>query len=99
MYDKGTIKLTTINPKDYTLLESGMYNTVEEALLDAQNLKDYLIFELQDVEGDAYRWRLLPYGSSTQYVSIMKMKDSALIKISMVAVLALAIYGLFKAIR
>lgn len=99
MYDKGTIKLTTIFPNDYTILDSKMYDNLEDALGDAESLRDYLIFELEDVKGDYYRWKLLPYGSSKQFVGGMRLRDSNIAMFAAVGILGLAVYGLFKMIK
>ena len=48
-YKLGTIKLTWIDPNDYTILESKMYDSVEEALKNIPtNIKknQYMIFKL-----------------------------------------------------
>jgi hypothetical protein len=64
-YKIGTIKLTWINPKNYTILQSKMFDSVEVAL---QNIPtyikkdEYMIFELIETDGVSYKWKLLPYG-------------------------------------
>ena len=64
-YELGTIKLTWINPKDYTILASKMFLSVDEALKSLpKNIKsnEFLIFELIKSAGVSYEWKLLPYG-------------------------------------
>lgn len=99
MYDKGTIKLTFLSPNDYTVLESAMYDTVEQALEKAKGVKDFLIFRLDEVVGDAYKWKMLPYGSSQQFLSGVKIKNSSFAHLMVATVLGLAIYGVFKMIK
>lgn len=78
-YKKGTIKLTWINPKDNTILESSMFNSLEEALNNLPtNIKknDFLIFELYDTDGQKYKWKLLPFGRYYQYKYGMEFYDN-----------------------
>ena len=70
-YKKGTIKLTWINPKDNTILESAMFDSVDEALKNLPtDIKpnDFLIFQLTQTDGKNYRWKLLNYGKYYQYI-------------------------------
>ena len=49
-YKVGTIKLTWIDPNDYTNLESKMFDSVDDALKNIPSeIKDneYMIFELK----------------------------------------------------
>ena len=101
MYPIGTIKLTWINPKDYSILESKMFSGVdiEQALKEAEGKKNFMLFILSDVEKDNYKWKLLPYGKYKEFVVGMKMRDSLLFKAFSVAILSFAVYGIYKIIK
>jgi hypothetical protein len=80
-YKLGTIKLTWIDPNDYTILESKMFDSVEEALKNIPtNIKknQYMIFKLVKSDGVAYEWKLFPYGIHNDFVSGMKCRDNKL---------------------
>lgn len=96
MYQKGTIKLTWIDPKDFTILESSMYDNVEDALKDIGDKKNWMIFELSEVDGDRYSWKLLPYGKYSSFVNGMKFRESGFYGITIIGISALAIFGLYK---
>lgn len=98
MYKNGTIKLTWINPKDYSILESTMYNTLEEAVANSKDKNNFLIFELISSEGEKYSWKLLPYGKYKAFLMELKYRDSMLVKGALVGVGLLAIYGFYKLI-
>jgi hypothetical protein len=74
-YVKGTIKLTWIDPKNFAILSSKMYETLDEALKNTQGKKDWLIFRLVESDGNSYKWELLPYGDSKSYLNSMKAFD------------------------
>jgi hypothetical protein len=74
-YMKGTIKLTWIDPKNYGILCSKMFETLDEALKNTEDKKDWLVFRLVESDGDSYKWELLPYGESKSYLSSMKVSD------------------------
>jgi hypothetical protein len=81
-YKVGTIKLTWIDPNDYTNLESKMFDSVDDALKNIPSeIKDneYMIFELKKTDGQAYEWKLLPYGIHKRYLSGMKFRDNKLL--------------------
>jgi hypothetical protein len=80
-YTLGTIKLTWINPNDYTILESKMFNSVDEALKNLPSKvkeNEYMIFKLTKTDGIAYEWKLLPYGIYKRFVQGMKFRDNKL---------------------
>ena len=80
-YKLGTIKLTWINPSDYTILESKMFDSVDEALKNIpKDIKreDYMIFKLIKTDGTAYEWKLLPYGNHSDFVRSMEFRDNKL---------------------
>ena len=87
MYAIGTLKLTWINPEDYSILESKMFEKkdLNLALEEAKTKKQWMIFELIKTQNDNYTWKLLPYGESQRFVRIMKWKDSPLSTLSIVA--------------
>jgi hypothetical protein len=81
-YKLGTIKLTWINPKDYTILESKMFNSVEEALRNIPSdikKNDFMLFELIQSDGVSYKWKLLPHGSYSRFVNSMKFRDDKIL--------------------
>jgi hypothetical protein len=81
-YKLGTIKLTWINPSDYTILESKMFDSVEEALKNVPtNIKkeDFMIFKLIKTDGTAYEWKLLPYGNHSEFVRSMEFRNNKLL--------------------
>jgi hypothetical protein len=80
-YKLGTIKLTWINPSDYTILESKMFDSVDEALKNLpSNIKkeDFMILKLIKTDGTAYEWKLLPYGNHSDFVRSMEFRDNKL---------------------
>jgi len=80
-YKLGTIKLTWIDPKDYTILESKMFDSVDEALNNIPfEVKDneFMIFKLIKTDGTAYEWKLLPYGIHKRFVQGMEFRDNKL---------------------
>jgi len=92
-YKVGTIKLTWINPNDYTLLESKMFDSVSEALDNVPtNIKEneFMLFELIKTDGEAYEWKLLPYGVSKRFVRSMEFKDN---KLMYYGSMALGVFG------
>ena len=101
-YSKGTIKLTWINPKDNTILESAMYQSVDEALKNIPKTikkNDFLIFELVSTDGVQYKWKLLPYGRYAQYKYGMEFFDNDFIFYGAVAVGVFGIYSLMKVLK
>jgi hypothetical protein len=101
-YSKGTIKLTWINQKDNTILESAMYKSVDEALKNVpKNIKkgDFLIFELASTDGVQYKWKLLPYGRYSQYKYGMEFFDNDLIFYGAVAFGLFGVYSLLKVLK
>ena len=94
MYQLGTIKLTWIDPNDYTVLESKMFkaNELELALKTADTKKDWMLFQLQKNYKDDYSWKLLPYGTSESFVRSMKLRDSLILPYIGIAGAGLFIY-------
>jgi hypothetical protein len=92
-YKLGTIKLTWIDPNDYSILESKMFDSVSEALQNIPTeVKDneYMIFKLTKTDGVAYEWKLLPYGIYKKFVKGMEFRNN---KILYYGSIALAILG------
>lgn len=98
MYKPGTIKLTWIEPSDYSLLSSAMYESVEDALKNTGGKKNWLIFRLKSVEGDNYTWELLPYGVSGKYIAGMKVYDNPILKFGGIALAGLGVFFIVKTI-
>lgn len=101
MYEIGTLKLTWINPLDYTLLESKMYNktALKEALKDAEGKPDWMIFELIKTQDHSYEWKLLPYGEANRFVQSMQISKNVFLPYVGLAIIGLATYGLYKVIK
>lgn len=99
MYEIGTLKLTWINPSDYSILESKMFakKDLNKALEEAKTKKQWMIFELSKTQNDEYTWKLLPYGESKRFVRIMKWKDSPLYTLSIIAGISAVGFLIYKA--
>jgi len=96
-YSVGTIKLTWIDPSNYEILNSAMFETIEGALSKApQDNENWLIFKLEKTDGVNYSWKLLPYGQYKEYISGMKFRDN---KVLYYGGLALMIYGAFSILK
>ena len=100
MYEIGTIKLTWINPSDFTILESRMYkkDELQKALADAKSKPDFMLFTLLNVQGDQYQWKLLPYGEANRFVYSMQISKSPMAAYAGIAIVGLALYGTYKLI-
>jgi len=100
-YNEGTIKLTWINPSDYKILHSTMFDSVEEALrslpkgIDPQ---DFLIFKLVKTDGNYYEWQLLDYGRSKEYESGMKFRDNKFLYYGTISLMILGVLHIGKLI-
>jgi hypothetical protein len=94
MYQIGTLKLTWIDPNDYTILDSKMFKAeeLEKALKEGDNKKDWMLFQLQKNVKDDYSWKLLPYGTSDSFVRSMKLRDSLILPYIAIAGTGLFIY-------
>ncbi len=102
MYPIGTLKLTWIDPKDYTILNSIMFKKEElqKALEVAKPFKnDFMLFELTQTKNDSYSWKLLPYGDAKRFVNTMKVYDNILFKPLVFLGVGFAFYGIYKAIN
>jgi hypothetical protein len=98
-YKEGTVKLTWISPKDYTTLNSKMFDTRAQAEAYAQELglgKDYLLFNLAQTDGKAYSWDLMEGGESKNFVNGMKIRDNKFIMASIVVLSAAGAFYLGK---
>jgi len=94
MYEIGTLKLTWINPNDYTLLESQMYypNELKKALRDSESKPDWMLFQLVSTKDDGYQWKLLPYGTYKSFVRSMKWRNNPWTPLILVAGIGLGAY-------
>ena len=101
MYDKGTIKLTWINPNDFTRLESKMFfsDELSDAIAEGKKLGKFMIFKLETTTNDEYTWKLLNYGQSKDFVRSMEFRESPISKLLVGGIIALAIYGGYKLIK
>jgi len=100
-YKNGTIKLTWINPQDYKVLESKMFDNQEEALKNLpSNIEpnNYLLFKLISRNGDSYKWELLDGGRSKEYINGMKFRDNKLLYYGTMGLGVLGIIFIFKLI-
>lgn len=101
-YSKGTIKLTWINRKDNTLLESSMHDSVEDALINVpKNIKknDILIFELVETDGNSYKWKLLKYGRYYQYKYGMDVFDNDILFYGIIGLTIFGAYSFLKSVK
>jgi len=98
MYAKGTIKLTWINPKNYSILESEMFKSVSDALSNLPKSKgnNWLIFELIDTDGKKYHWKLLPYGKYKGYLWGMKFRDNPILRYGTILIMIYGVYSLYN---
>jgi len=101
MYEIGTLKLTWINPQDYSILESKMFNknALKEALEYAKNKPDWMLFELKRTQDNEYQWKLLPFGEAKRFITSMKWQNSWLMPFVSIAILGFAGYGIYKTIK
>jgi hypothetical protein len=97
-YKIGTIKLTWINPKNYKILESKMFNSVSEALanIPASKGNNWLVFELSETDGKKYKWKLLPYGKHKVYVNGMRLRDNPILRYGFIGLALFGGYCLLK---
>jgi hypothetical protein len=94
MYRLGTLKLTWINPNDFTILESQMYDSdeLEKALREAESKPDWMLFQLMSTKDDGYQWKLLPYGTYKSFVRSMKWRKSDWTPFILIAGIGLGAY-------
>jgi len=97
-YKIATIKLTWINPKNYKILESKMFNSVSEALanIPASKGNNWLLFKLVESDGMQFKWELLPYGKHKGYVNGMKLRDNPILKYGFIALALFGAYSVYK---
>lgn len=96
-YSKGTIKLTWIDPKNYEILNSAMFETIDGALSKVpKDNENWMLFRLESTDGINYTWKLLPYGQHKEYINGMKFRDNPLLYYGG---LALMIFGAYSLIR
>lgn len=101
-YGTGTIKLTWINPKDNSILESSMHLTIEDALDSLPNNIDknnFLLFELIETDGVSYKWKLLKYGRYSQYKYGMDFFDNDLLFYGTTGLTLIGIYSVLKFLK
>lgn len=94
MYEIGTLKLTWINPNDYTILESKMFSKDEltKALRESESKPDWMLFQLETTKDDAYKWKLLPYGTADSFLRSMKIRNNPWYPLLIVAGIGLGAY-------
>ena len=96
-YSVGTYKLTWIDPKNYEILNSAMFETIEGALSKVpKDNENWLLFRLESTDGINYTWKLLPYGQYKEYINSMKLSDNPIIRYGAIA---LIIFGAYSIIR
>jgi hypothetical protein len=96
MYELGTIKLTWIDPENYSVLKSKMFrkDKLNEALSEGAKLGRFMLFKLVQEANHKYTWELLPYGQSKDFVRSMKFRDSLLAKVVVVGLAIFSVYGI-----
>tara|TARA_B110000503_G_C7076422_1_gene383123 strand:+ start:385 stop:693 length:309 start_codon:yes stop_codon:yes gene_type:complete len=98
MYKNGTIKLTHLDPNDYTILNSEMFDSIDKALQNTNGKKKWLIMQLNSSDGSKYSWTLLPYGHFKEYTTGMYFSDRPALKYASYGLMALGVYGIYKMI-
>lgn len=73
--DKGTIKVAWVDSDTPDIMESKMFDSVEDALKYSKD-KKFLIFELEDAHDNYYKWSLLPYGMYDKYKMALDWADN-----------------------
>ncbi len=98
-YKEGTIKLTWTDKTDYTVLNSTMFNSIEEAMLKKDMFysgKDFLLMELIKTDGNSYSWSVLPYGDFKNYKAGMHILDNKWKYLIGVGLIGVLIYSFIK---
>jgi len=101
-YPVGTIKLTWIDPEDYSLLNGQMFDSIEDAEKFANENEigsNWLIFKLVTTNGNRYEWKVLPYGKQDTYKNAVQLFNSKIIKFLIVAVVLLGSYYVVTSLR
>lgn len=96
MYELGTIKLTHLDPNDYTVLKSEMYKDVDTALNNTEGKKKWLLMKLETTDNVKYKWKLLPYGSYRAYTTGMYVSDRPLLKFGSYALMLIGLFVVGK---
>jgi hypothetical protein len=101
MYPIGTLKLTWINPTDFSVLESTMFdkNNLAQALKMAKTKPNFMLFQLIENKGDYYKWKLLPYGEYDKFIYHMKVNNSPITPFAVLAIIGFAAYGVYKTFK
>lgn len=99
MYSEGTIKLTWIDSNDRKILHSKMFKTIDDALKETQDKKNWLIFKLKNVNGDNYTWGLLPYGASRKYQLGMAISDNQIIMLTSLTLIGFGVFYIYKLLK
>ena len=80
-------------------LNSMMYNSVEEALVESSGKKNVLLMKLLSVQGDNYSWELLPYGSYRVAKAGMIVNSNLLYKFTLSFLVLFGIYSVYSETR
>jgi hypothetical protein len=89
-YSKGTIKLTWIDPNNYEILNSSMFDDIDSAIAKAPKT-NWMLFRLETTDGVNYTWKLLPYGDYKQYLNSMKFRDNKILYFGGLAIIGIGI--------
>ena len=68
-------KLAWVDEDNKKVLHSKMFETLEAAINESANHKDFFIFKLNTMDNGEYSWDLLPYGMSTWYQIGLSAKE------------------------
>lgn len=90
-------KLAWVDESNTSVLHSKMYETKEEALLDSQSKKDFMLFSLDKMDDGSYTWDLLPYGNYNSFIAGMSAK-SFLVKWKYPILLGIGLIMIYKII-
>ena len=72
-----------------------MYSTLEDALKNVADKKDWMVFELKKFNNnnhDEYTWSLLPQGKYKTYKKAMFIADSKIAKVGITILSAVGLY-------
>ena len=85
-------KLAWVDEDNKKVLHSKMFETLEAAIGESANHKDFFIFSLNQMDSGEYSWDLLPYGMSTWYqIGLTAKEYLPLIVIGVGALIALSL--------
>lgn len=102
-YPIGTLKLTWVNPQNFTTLESKMFRVDElPTLMDEvqrNKIKKFLVFKLVENDQNYYKWELQPQGNFKEFNFGMSIYENRFYQVLILGILGFAFYGIYKTIK